>query len=166
MPAVGLARLLRLYATDYVIFSRVFHGKTPCHQRGYYYFVVIVRGETYARAGEFGCAYQKIVRRTVPYPYREGRLRQKDVFGSRYRHKRQIVGNVFAFRVLTAGDQVLEKRISRETLRRIFIPALVEIVEFNPYTVHKFLRELSGHTALAGFKVIRVHILVESSGRN
>ena len=73
------------------------------------------------------------------------------MFGRGNRHKRQVVRDVFAVGVLPARYKVLEERISRKTLGRIFIAAFVEIVEFDPYAVHKFLREFAGHAALARF---------------
>ena len=82
-------------------------------------------------------------------------------------HKGQIVGHVHTFLILTAGDQILEQRISGKAFSGSRVTAFVQIVQFDPDTVNVFLSLFTGQ--FTGFEIrfeIRIHILVKTSRRN
>ena len=69
--------------------------------------------------------------------------------------------------VLTADDQILEHTVTCKPVRRTCVTHLVDVVELYPDTVDKFLRLLDRDLPCVDILfVLRIHILVETTGGN
>lgn len=82
-------------------------------------------------------------------------------------HEGEVVGDVVALGVLTAGNEVLEEAVPGEPLGGILVADLVEVVELDPDAVEQLLsgfpRDLPG--VEVGL-IVRIDVLVEPSGRD
>ena len=84
--------------------------------------------------------------------------------GCKDTHNRKVIGNIISVFILSADDQVLEKAVSCKSFCGSRITNLVEIVQFNPDTVKKFLCRFSCDNTLVKIcLIIRIHILVKTS---
>ena len=61
-------------------------------------------------------------------------------------HNRKVIGNIISVLVLTTDDQVLEKAVSCKSLCGSCITDFVEVIQFDPDTVKKFLCGFSMET--------------------
>ena len=116
VPAVCLARFLRLNTSDDIIVARVLHGKTAGEKGGDDHFVVVISGESDSRAGKLGGFNHKFMRRSVPNANREGGLGKTNVHGRLNAEEGKIVCRVESVLCLTARDEILEKAVAGKTL--------------------------------------------------
>ena len=167
VPAVGLCRLLRLDASDDVVVTGIRKRQSSALQSGNDHFIIIISGESDSRPSQLCRTNEKFVGGSVPNAHREGGLRKEHVLGGGHRHEGQIVGGVHAVFILSARNEVLEQAVARKALGRCRIATLVEVIELDPYAIHQLLRILATHpTRIQILFIIRIHILVKSSGRD
>ena len=128
MPAFRFSGFLRFHTADDVVSSGIFERQPPAHQRRDDHFVIIVSRQSDTGPCQLRRMDQQILRRTVPYPDGQGRLRQKDMHGTGNTHKGQIVCHILSVFVLSAYDQILEQAVSCKSLSTCCITALIQVV--------------------------------------
>ena len=164
MPSICLTCLLRLYASDDVIFSGILKSQSSVQKCRDDHLIIIVSRKSDTGSCKFCRLDQKFMRGTVPYTDGKRRHWQMYMHGCKDTHNRKVIGNIISVLVLTTDDQVLEKAVSCKSLCRSCITDFVEVIQFDPDTVKKFLCGFSGDDALVKIcLIIRIHILVKTS---
>ena len=164
MPSVCLTGFLRFYASDDVVFSGIFKSKSSVLQCRDNNFIIIISRKSDTCSGKLSCLDQQFMRRTVPYT--DGKRRHREVYmhGCKDTHYGKVVRHIVSVFILSADDQVLEKAVSCKSFCGCCITNFIQVIQFNPDAVEKFLCRFSGDNTFFNISfIIRIHILVKTS---
>ena len=139
MPSICLTCLLRLYASDDVIFSGILKSQSSVQKCRDDHLIIIVSRKSDTGSCKLCRLDQKFMRGTIPYTDGKRRHWQMYMHGCKDTHNRKVIGNIISIFILSADNQVLEKAVSCKPLCGSRITYLVEVIQFNPDTVEEFL---------------------------
>ena len=84
--------------------------------------------------------------------------------GCKDTHYGKVVRYIVSVFILSADDQVLEKAVAGKSFCRCCITNFIQVVEFYPDAVEKFLRGFSCNDTFINIRlIIRIHILIKTS---
>ena len=167
MPSIRFRGNLWLNTANDTIKSCLFKRYAATHHRRNNHLVIIEGRNTHSFTRNLCRLHKKRLRRAVPDANRKRGLRQVDMRGCFEAHIRKVICRITTVSRLTADNQVLEKSIACKALCGSGIAYLIQIIQLHPDAVNQLLRLFLGDFAfLKVATVVRIHILVEATGRN